>query len=80
LREIATIVTHYFQRKSPLINHSACRDYSTKLIVVWPTSSQQWAVSACLLCSYSQLHKHVSRLAASAINDDRHCQSRRDQR
>jgi len=30
-------------------------------------------------CSYSQLDKHVSRLAASAINDDRRCRSGRDQ-
>ena len=28
----------------------------------------------------SQLDKHVSRLAASAINDDRHCRSGRDRR
>jgi len=29
---------------------------------------------------YSQLDKHVSRLAASAINDDRRCRSGTDQR
>jgi len=34
----------------------------------------------CLLCSYSQLDKHVSQLATSAINDDRHCWSGRDRR
>ena len=34
----------------------------------------------CLLCSYSQLDKHVSRLAVSAINDDRRCWSGRDRR
>ena len=35
---------------------------------------------SCLLCSYIHLDKHVSRLAASAINDDRHCQNRTDRR
>jgi len=34
----------------------------------------------CLLWSYSQLDKHVSRLATSAINDDRRCRSGRDRR
>jgi len=36
----------------------------------------------CLLCSYSQsnLDIHVSRLAASLINDDRRCRSGRDRR
>ena len=76
----------------PLINHPACppinivrwacRDHFTKLMVVgrWPTKTPHCAVSAYLLCSYSQLDKHVSWLAASAINDDRHCRSGRDQR
>jgi len=35
---------------------------------------------SCLLCSYSQLDKHISRLAASAITDDRRCRSGRDRR
>jgi len=76
----------------PLINHPACppisivrwacRDYLTKVMVVgrWPTKTPHWAVSVYLLCSYSQLDKHVSRLAVSAINDDRRCRSGRDQR
>jgi len=34
----------------------------------------------CLICSYSQLAKHVSWLAVSAINDDRRCRSGRDRR
>ena len=34
----------------------------------------------CLLCSYSQSDKHVSRRAASAINNDRRCWSRKYRR
>ena len=54
----------------------------TKLMVVgrWLTKTPHWAVSAYLLCSYSPSDKHVSCLAASAINDDRRCRSGRDQR
>jgi len=54
----------------------------TKLMVVgrWPTKTPHWAVSVYLLCSYSPLDKHVSRLAATAIKDDRRCRSGRDQR
>jgi len=34
----------------------------------------------CLLCRYSQLDKHISRLAASAISVDWRCRNGRDQR
>ena len=47
-------------------------------------TSQQCKMEATKIVSsmqlYSQLDKHVSRLAASAINDDQHCRSGRDRR
>ena len=46
-------------------------------------TSQQYKMETMKIVSsmqlYSQLDKHVSRLAASAINDDRHCRSAREQ-